>query len=190
LQQLQDDILHIFADVSGLGKRSRIHDSKRHVQDLRQGLCHQRLPGARRADQKDVRLLKLHLTVSHPVHVDAFAVVVNRYLQLLFDGFLADHVLVQELLDFERLRNFVGGAGRGLDLVVLKNRVANGNALIADIRTGVIAGGRDELSDYVLALMTKRTSQSIIGSGTLPAVFSPSAADMDWDATMLPPPPG
>jgi hypothetical protein len=114
--------------------------------------------------------------------VDTLAVVVHRYRQLLFDGLLADHVLIQKLLYFQRLGDLVGGTGRGLDLVIFENGIAHGNALVADVGAGIVAGRGDELSDYVLTLMTKRTSQSIIGSGTLHAVFSSSAADLDWDA--------
>ena len=93
----------------------------------------------------------------------------------LFDGFLSDNVLVQELLYFKRLGDLIGSAGRGLDLIVFENGIADGNAFVADVGSGVIAGRRDELADYVLTLMTKRTPQSIIGSGTLQAVFSYSA---------------
>jgi hypothetical protein len=121
--------------------------------------------------------------------VDAFAVVVHRDCQLLLDGFLPDYVLVQELLYFERFGDLVGSPGRGLDLVIFENGIADRNAFVADVGTWVIAGRRDELADYVLTLMTKRTPQSIIGSGTLHAVFSSSAADWDWNALALPTPP-
>jgi hypothetical protein len=64
----------------------------------------------------------------------------------------------------------MGKPGGLVDLVILQYRVAYGNALVADVGAGVIAGGRDELTDYVLALMAKRASQGIIGSGALHAV--------------------
>jgi hypothetical protein len=80
--------------------------------------------------------------------------------------------LIQELFYFQRFGDFVGSPGRGFDFVIFENRVANGNALIADVGSGIVARGGDQLSDYVLAFVTKRTPQSIIGSGTLHAVFS------------------
>ena len=73
-------------------------------------------------------------------------------------AFLPDHVLVQEFLHFQRLRDSVEAPGRRLDLIVFQNRVANRDALVADVGSGVIARGRDELPDYVLALMAKRTA--------------------------------
>jgi len=87
--------------------------------------------------------------------VDAFAMVVHRNCQLLFDGFLPNYVLIQKLFYFQRFRDLIGSAGRSLDLVVFENGIAHGNAFVADVGSGVIAGGGDELSDYVLTLMTK-----------------------------------
>ena len=177
LQQLEDDVLHILAHVPGFGQGGGVHDRERHVQDLGQSLRHQGLAGAGGTDQQDVGLLQFDLAVAHPVHVDPLAVVVHRHRQLLLGGFLPDYVLIQKLLYFQGFRDLVGSSGRSLDLVVFENRVADRNAFVADVGTRIVAGGGDELSDYVLTLMTKRTSQSIIGSGTLHAVFSSSAAD-------------
>jgi hypothetical protein len=42
--------------------------------------------------------------------------------------------------------------------VVFENRVANGNALVADVSTWIVARGGDQLSDGVLTLMAKRTA--------------------------------
>jgi hypothetical protein len=95
--------------------------------------------------------------------------------ELLLGGVLPDHVLIEELLDLKRFGDLVGRPGRRLDLVVFQNGIADGNALIANIRPRVIAGRGDELANYVLALMAKRTAQSIVGSGTLQAVISCSA---------------
>jgi hypothetical protein len=95
--------------------------------------------------------------------------------ELLLSGFLPDHVLVEELLDLKRFGDLVGRPGRRLDLVVFQDGVANGDALIADIRPRVVAGRGDELTNYVLALMAKRTAQSIVRSGTLQAVISCAA---------------
>jgi hypothetical protein len=89
--------------------------------------------------------------------VDALTVVVYRHRQFLLRGILADYVLIQELLHFQWLGYLIPNPGGSLDLVVLQNRVANGNALVADISAGIIARGRDEFPDYVLALMAKRT---------------------------------
>ena len=118
LEQLQDDVLHIFAHVAGFGEGGGVHNGEWHVQDLGQGLRQQRLAGAGGPDQQDIGLLQLHLAVAHAVHVDALAVVVDRHRQLLLGGILPDHVLIQKLLHFQRLRDLVGGSRGRLDLVV------------------------------------------------------------------------
>ena len=42
--------------------------------------------------------------------------------------------------------------------VVLENRIADGNALVADVGARIIRGGGDQLTDNILAFMTKRTT--------------------------------
>ncbi len=84
--------------------------------------------------------------------------VVDRDRQLLLGGFLPDDVLIEKFLYFQRLGNLVGDPAGGSDLVVFQNRVADGDALVADVRPRIVAGGRDQLSDYVLALVAKGTA--------------------------------
>jgi len=108
--------------------------------------------------------------------VDPLAVVIDGNRELLLGSFLPDDVLVQEFLHFQGLGDFVGSSGRSLDLIVFENGITDSNALVADIGPRIIAWGGDELSDYVLTFMTERTSESIIGSGTLHAVISSSTA--------------
>ena len=61
LEQLEDDVLDILADIAGLGQRGRVGHGERHVEDPRQRLREQRLAAAGRADQQDVRLGELDL---------------------------------------------------------------------------------------------------------------------------------
>ena len=57
-----------------------------------------------------------------------------------------------------------------LVLVVFQNGVAYGDALIADVGSRIVAErGRDQLSDDILALMTKRATQRFVRRGTLHA---------------------
>ena len=56
LQQLEDDVLHVLADVAGLGQRGRVHDGERHIEHLGQRVGQQRLAAAGRANQQDVGL--------------------------------------------------------------------------------------------------------------------------------------
>jgi hypothetical protein len=77
--------------------------------------------------------------------------VVNRDAELLLGLLLADDVFVEKGLHFLRLGQMVGSRrGVGLTAVVFKNRVADGDTLVADVRPGIIAGGGDELGNSVL----------------------------------------
>ena len=59
LDQLEEDVLDVLADVAGLGERGRVGDRERDVEDPRERLREQRLPAAGRPEQQDVRLLQL-----------------------------------------------------------------------------------------------------------------------------------
>ena len=63
LQQPQDDVLDIFADIAGFGQRGGVDDGERHIQNPRQRLGQQRFAGTGGADQQDVRLRKLDIAV-------------------------------------------------------------------------------------------------------------------------------
>ncbi|HTR26393.1 MAG TPA: hypothetical protein VMI10_20650 [Terriglobales bacterium] len=56
--------------------------------------------------------------------------------------------------------------------VVLENRVADRNALVADIGTRVVAWGRDQLPNNVLAFVAERTAERVVRTGTFHAVVS------------------
>ena len=59
LQELDDDVLDVLADVAGFGERGRVGDRERHVEDLGERLREERLAAAGRAEQQDVRLREL-----------------------------------------------------------------------------------------------------------------------------------
>jgi hypothetical protein len=62
--------------------------------------------------------------------------------------------------------------------IVLKDRIANGNAFVANVSSRIIVGGRNQFADYVLTLVTKRTTQCVVGTSTFHAGFS-----VDFDST-------
>ena len=169
LQQPQDDVLDIFADVAGFRQGRGVHDRERHVQDARQRLRQQRLAGSRRPDQQDVGLRQLHFGAALLVHLDALVVVVDRHRQLPLGGFLTDHVLVQILLHFQRLGELMGRPVRLIVPVVLENRIADGDAFVANVRARIIARGGNQLADNVLAFMTEGTTEGIVRTSTLHA---------------------
>ncbi len=78
LQQLDDDVLDVLADVAGLGQRGGVGDRERHVEDACASVCASSvLPRAGGAEQQDVALAELDV-VATTLRVDALVVVVDR----------------------------------------------------------------------------------------------------------------
>ena len=113
LEQVQDDVLDVLADVARLGERGGVGDRERHVEDARQRLREQRLAGAGRPEQQDVRLLQLDVA-DEGLALDAPVVVVHRHREDLLRALLADHVLVERCADLARLRDARAGATAAL----------------------------------------------------------------------------
>ncbi len=61
LDELEQNILDILANIAGFRQRGRVRDGERHVQDARQGLGQQGLAAAGRSDQEDIALGQLNL---------------------------------------------------------------------------------------------------------------------------------
>ena len=61
LQQRDDDVLDVLADVAGLGEIRGVGDRERYVQDAGERLREQRLAGTRWSDEHDVGLVELHI---------------------------------------------------------------------------------------------------------------------------------
>ena len=159
LQQLQDDVFDVFADVAGFGKSCCIDDGEGHVKHLREGMGEQRFTAASWADEEDVRLRQLHVRTARAVHLDAFVVIVDSHCQFLLGRVLADHVFVQKRFHFLRL----GKVRRccsclSFSTIIFEDGVADRDALIADIRARVVAGRGDELGDSILRLVAERTT--------------------------------
>ena len=106
LQQLEDDVLDVLADIARLGERGGVDDREGHRQQLGERLREQRLAGAGGADQQDVRFRELDVVAAARLllDLDPLVVVVDRDGELLLGPFLADDVLVEELLDLLRRR--------------------------------------------------------------------------------------
>ncbi len=161
LDQLQQDVLDVLADVAGLGQRGRVGDRERHVQDPRQRLCQQRLAAAGRAQQQDVRLGQLHLGVALAGHLHALVVVVDRHRQRALGLFLADHVVVQHVADLARPGQVVEVELDRCGQLLVDDLVAEIDALVADVD----AGAGDQLLDLALALAAEAAEQLLVGVG-------------------------
>ena len=165
LQQLEDDVLDVFADVARLGQRRRVDDREGDGEELGQRLREQRLAGAGRADQQDVRLGELDVVAAARLllDLDALVVVVDRDRELLLGLLLADDVFVEELLDVLRDRERGGpGAAARLELVVVGDDVvADLDALVADEHSRA----RNQLADVVLVLVAERAAEDLAVAG-------------------------
>ena len=100
LDQLQEDILNILADIPRLGQRGRVSDRKGNIQSARQSLRQQGLTYAGRPEHEDVGLGEIDILV---VIEHALVVVIDRYGKRLFRGVLTDDILIKDLLDLHRL---------------------------------------------------------------------------------------
>ena len=161
LDQAQQDVLDVLADVARLGQRGRVRDAERDVEDPRERLRQQRLAGAGRADEQDVRLLELDV-VDRVAGVDPLVVVVDGDREDLLGLLLADDVLVERSLDLRRVRELGGlrlGARR-LEHLLLDDLLAEVDALVADVD----ALARDELADLLLALAAEAAAIRDLGS--------------------------
>src|SRR5579863_7036617 len=167
LQELEDNVLDILADVTGFGEGGGVNDGERNIQHAGQGLGHQSLAGAGGADEHDVALGQLNAVIGFlTVHVDALVVVVNGDGELLLGLLLADDVFVEESFDFGGLGKLIGSScGRSGGAVVFENRVADGDALVADVGPGVVTRGGDQLGYGVLRFVAERAAQNFFSSG-------------------------
>ncbi len=146
LQQLEDDVLDVLADVASFSERGRVDDGEGHIEHLGQSMRKQRLAAAGGADQQDVRLRQLYIVAARPVHLDALVVVVDRDGELLLGLLLADHIFVEKGLYFKRLGKMRRRcAGLRFAAIVFEDGIADGDAFVADIRARVVAGRRNEL---------------------------------------------
>ena len=104
LDQLEEDVLDVFADVARLGERGGVGDRERHLEQPGERLREQRLAAAGGADQQDVRLLQLDVGIAVGPGLHPLVVVVDRDRQDLLRLVLTDHVVVQVVVDLTRLR--------------------------------------------------------------------------------------
>src|SRR6266480_696451 len=159
LDQLEQDVLDVLADVAGLGQGGRVGDRERDIEQPGQRLGEQRLARAGRAEQQDVGLGQLDTLVTRPVlaGLDALVVVVHGHRQGLLGRVLADHVRVEELVDLPRLGQAVPLELGGLSELFLDDLVAEVDALVAYVH----AWAGDELLDLLLTLTAERALQQV-----------------------------
>jgi hypothetical protein len=162
LDQLQEDVLDVLADVAGLGQGGGVGDRERDVEDLRERLGEQRLAAAGRPEQQDVGLLQLEVLLAVRLHhLDALVVVVDGHRERALGGLLADHVLLEDRVDLLRLRQVLEVEGGGAGELLVDDLVAEIDALVADVD----AGAGDQLLDLALRLPAEAAKELFVGVG-------------------------
>ncbi len=156
LDELEEDVLDILADIPGLGEGRRIRHREGDVQSLGERLGEVGLAAAGRADEQDVALGDLDVVgallgrLKGAVGADALVVVVDRDRERALGRHLADDVLLEEREDLAGLGEVeVGDDARALlSGTLFDDLVAQLHALVADVH----AGTGDQLLHLLLAL--------------------------------------
>src|SRR5438105_8040623 len=118
LDQAQQNVLDIFANIAGFGERGGIGNTEGNVEHFGERLSQECLATAGWPDEQNVRLLQLDVVDLHARRY-AFVVVVNSNRQHLLGAVLADNVRVQVLVNLGRRRQLgkrqarFGGGWRG-----------------------------------------------------------------------------
>ena len=120
-----------------------------------------------RPDQQNIRFRQLDFAAALLIHLNPLVMVIHSDRQLLLGGFLTNHILIQIFLQFQRPRQLAGGAVALIVTIVFNDRIAYSDAFVADVCPGIVTRRRNELTDNVLAFVTKRTAKGIVGSGAL-----------------------
>ncbi len=157
LDQLQEDVLDVLADVAGFGERCRVGDRERHVQDARERLSKMRLAAPGRAEQQDVRLLQLDVAFLGP-HLNALVVVVDRDCERALRLFLRDDVLVESAVDLGRAGKVLEVEGARSGQLLVDDLVAEIDALVADVDTWTC----DELLDLALRFPAEAAEKLLV----------------------------
>ena len=179
LDQLEEDVLDILADVAGLGQRCRVGDRERHVEDPRKRLSEERLAAPGRPEEEDVRLLELDIGGVLESHPHALVVVVDRHGERALRLFLRDDVVVQDGVDVERLREVVEVELRRRGELLVDDLVAEIDALVADVD----AGTSDQFLDLSLRLPAEAAKQLLVTLARPSHVspFTPFSQSMEGD---------
>src|SRR6478735_874553 len=203
LDELEEDVLDILADVAGLGQRRGVRDREGDVEHPRQGLREVGLASTGRPDHQDVGLRDLDHVVLRlaadglEAGLDALVVVVDRDGEGLLGVLLADHVGVEELEDLAGLGQLLEADLGTLGQLLLDDLVAQLDALIADVDVGA----SDELLDLLLALSAEIALEQVatvtdtchescppVSPGKAPALHTLRCAALQWAVRRYPGP--
>ena len=103
LQQLLDNIFDILTHITGFGQGGRIGNRERYIQQPRQGFSQQGFTATGRTNQQNVTLGQFDIIFFLP-GFQTLVMVIDRHRKHLFGTLLADHIFVEDILDFVRGR--------------------------------------------------------------------------------------
>ena len=179
LDELEQDVLDVFAHITGFGQRGGVGDGERHVEHFRQRLGQVCLAAAGGAEHQDVGLGQLNRLVPGVATLlaglDPLVVVVDRDGQRPLGRVLPDDVALQEIPDLDGLGQLVKLYVVGVGQFLFDDLVAQVDAFIADVD----AGARYEFLDLLLALPAERALKQITAvsdarhSASVPTSCSP-----------------
>ena len=142
--QLEQDVLDVFADIARLSERRRIGDRERNAQRARKRLGKQRLTRTRGAQKHDVALRKLDVAFLRlRFHADALVVVVDGDGEGALRVFLAHHMLGElsvELVGCGQVAQNIGRVRRLVLDVGLDDRAAILRATASPTARRVLVG--------------------------------------------------
>ncbi len=119
LDELEQNVFDILADIAGFGQRGGVGNGKGDVQHLGQRLGEIGLSAAGRANQQNIRLAKLDAVIfSAPgwvgrLSLDTLVVVVDGNGERLLGVVLADHITIEKLADLMWLGQLLQQADLG-----------------------------------------------------------------------------
>ena len=108
LKQTEDNVFHIFSDISRLGQRGGIGNTERHVKHFRHRAGEQGLSAAGGTDQKNIALFNIHTVVCNGrgMRLESFVVIVHSDGKDFFRIVLSDDEFIKFRLDFRRFGHF------------------------------------------------------------------------------------
>ena len=157
LQKLQDDVLHVLANVTRFGESRRVRHCERHIQNAGKCLSQKRFTTTCRADQQYVRLCQFDLATLLGV-IETLVVIVNSHRQHALGHGLPDHVIIKHSTDVFGRRNTVCRFETGRFGLFADDVHAQLDTFIAD------ENGRpcNQLAHLMLAFSTKAAVESVL----------------------------
>jgi len=184
LEESEEDIFDVFADVTGFGERGGVADGEGDVEDFGEGSSEEGFAGACGSDEEDVGLIDFDVVgLGFFADGEAFVVVVDGDGEGFFCVVLSDDVLVEEFLDMSgRGDGGEEGLGAGEFAFFLSDDVVSEvNAVGADVDVGGTFDHRTDVAGGFTAegaggdASASEPAWGIIGTGVVGRVIGAAA---------------